>query len=265
MSSDIFGDITISQDFDEKIAHVLKSQKNDRDYFTEIRLQNSRSGCIQVEFTISAYSPTGAHRAGSVYLGQLCDLLSAVTQVPIHFYMPQDEDDARVTRARLRDRPSKIERVLQKEEWHWATNNLAALRDEYPRFLAASSWYRKGLIGQDSLENFCCFWRTIERIASSYANKAEWTSEERSKSAAKKCVEQLAVDFFKKNECPEILRNPISISEIIKMRNDLSHGNIPVTLDVIEYTSEKTKQLELAAFKILQKFRANYLLQRKAP
>lgn len=250
MTVDVFGPIRPSQELHRQTQRAIKGHSAGRDFFTDITLHDSRNGGMRVEYTVTANSPTGAERAGAVYLSQLCDLLSVVTRSPVWFYMP--DEDARDERIRLHRRASTVDRILNEEEWSWITGSLVFLRRDHPRFLAAASWYRKGLIGRDSLDDFCCYWRVIERLASSYADKTNWTVEEKSKSTVKKCVEQLVCDLFSGSMAPGILTDPQAVAEIVKLRNDLSHGNIPITLEVIDAATSRLKPLEQAAFSVLQ-------------
>lgn len=259
MMVDVFGPIRPSQELHRHTQRALKGHSSGRDFFTDITLHDGRnSGGMRVEYTVTATSPTGAERAGAVYLSQLCDLLSVVTRSPVWFYMP--DEDSRDERIRMHRRASSVDRILTEDEWTWITGNLVFLRREHPRFLAASSWYRKGLIGRDSLDDFCCYWRVIERLANSYADKSNWTDDEKSKSAVKKCVEQLTTDLFADSMVPDVLQDRQAVSEIVKLRNDLSHGNIPITLEVIDSATSRLKPLENAAFRVLDAVRQQKLL-----
>jgi len=251
----VFGPIRPSPELiRQQPQRVLKGHRGGRDFFTDITLHDSRNtNGMRVEYTVTANSPAGAERAGAVYLSQLCDLLSVVTRSAVWFYMPYE--DAQEERMQFNRRAASVCRLLTEPEWSWITGNLVFLRREHSRFLAATSWYRKGLIGRDSLDEFCCYWRVIERLAYSYADKTEWTDDEKSQSTVKKCVEQLANDLFESDMAPEVLRDCQAVSEIVTLRNDLSHGNVPITLDVIDAATARLKPLEHAAFSVLERIR----------
>jgi len=142
---------------------------------------------------------------------------------------------------------------LSEEEWHWIIGSLVYLRREHPRYMAAASWYRKGLIGSDVLDNFCCFWRVIERLAFSYADTSKLDEEDRGR--AKPCVAQLVAELFPNDNVPEALYADKRVGEIIQLRNDLSRGNVPVTGDVIDQASGHLKLLEQAAYEILEQIK----------
>ena len=254
MIVDVFGPVRPHQELNRQTQRALKGHSGGRDFFTDITLEDARSSAsMRVKYIVTATSPAGAERAGAVYLSQLCDLISAVTRSPVWFYMP--DEDSREERIRMHHRASSVDRILTETEWLWITGNLVFLRREHPRFLAAASWYRKGLIGSDSIDDFCCYWRVIERLAYSYADRSNWTEDEKTKSPVKKCVEQLCADLFDAKAVPEVLGDRGTVSRIIKLRNDLSHGNDPITLELIDETTAYLKKLEHAAFNVLQAVR----------
>jgi len=45
------------------------------------------------------------------------------------------------------------------------------------------------------------------------------------------------------------------VGDILQLRNDLSHGNIPITGEVIDQASSQLKPLEQAAFEVLDRIR----------
>lgn len=256
MNAIVFGPIRPAPDLVRETQRVVKAHSSGRDHFTKItihQIQNHQLGAFRIEYTVTANSPKSAERVGAVYLSQLCDLLSVATQSPVWFYMP--EDDSREERARQHRQSTTLNRTLTKDEWLWITGDLVFLQREHPRFLAAASWYRKGLIGNDSLDDFCCFWRVIERIAYSYADKSDWLEEDRSKCPVKKCVLQLVSDIFNDGSIPDLLADPSQIATVLKLRNDLSHGNEPITPKVIETASGYLNSLEAAAFSVLQRIK----------
>lgn len=259
MTVDVFGPIRPDRELRGYTQRALKARAGGRDYFTDITLHDARNlSGLRVEYTVTAPSPTSAERAGAVYLSQLCDLLSVVTRAPVWFHMT--EDDARDERIRMSRRAASVDRILTDAEWTWVTGMLVFLREKHSAFLAASSWHRKGLTGTDSLEVFCCFWRVIERLAEHYAFKMDWTDEERRKSDAKKCVQQLTADLFKVEPLPRVLGDTKVVKEIVDLRNKLSHGKIPITLEVIDCATEQREGLEEAAYAVLQRIREEKLV-----
>ena len=231
MTAVLFGPIRPHSSLHRSTQRALKSHTAGHDFFTNITLQESyQPGSMRIEYMVTATSPVSAERAGAVYLCQLCDLLSALTRSPMRFYLP--DEDARDERVKSTRKATSIDRVLTEKEWHWIISSLVFLRREHPRYLAAASWYRKGLIGNDALDNFCCFWRAIERIAFTYADQSKLEEKQRGK--AKPCIAQLAGELFLEDDIPECLSVAKCVDEIVKLRNDLSHGNVPITGDVID-------------------------------
>ncbi|MFY7877008.1 MAG: hypothetical protein ACOVQM_16255, partial [Pirellula sp.] len=157
---------------------------------------------------------------------------------------------------------SAVDRILTDDEWTWITGNLVFLRREHPRFLAAASWYRKGLIGRDNLDDFCCYWRVVERLAYSFADRSNWKDEEKNGGRdwpVKQYLVQIVRDLFSDGSAPEILSDPSIVTKIKRLRDDLSHGNIPITLEVIDDATSYLKPLEDAAFKVLHGIRSQKL------
>jgi hypothetical protein len=120
--------------------------------------------------------------------------------------------------------------------WHWIIGSLVFLRREHPRFLAAASWYCKGLPDSVVLDKLCCFWRVIERVAFSYADKSKIAENDRGK--AKPCVTQLIAQLFQVDDIPEAMSSDARIGEIMQLRNDLWHVNIPITGEVIDRAAQ---------------------------
>ena len=258
MNALLFGPIRPCQDLHGHSQLALKMQGSERDFFTDVTLDEVHpGGGMRVEYTVTASSPKPAERAGAVYVNQLCDLLSVVTRSPVRLYLP--DEDSNDERMRFDRRSTSVDRILTQEEWSWITGNLVLLRKEHPRFLAAASWYRKALIGSDSLSDFCCFWRVIERAAFSYADRSTWSEEDKSNGPAKKCVAQLVSDLFDRESIPEILAYAVEIATIEQLHNDLSHGNIPITLEVVETANAYLKPLEEAAYAVLIRIKQSKL------
>jgi hypothetical protein len=253
MTVTLFGPLRPEPELHRRTERVIKAHTNERDHFTDITLLDGRnSGGMVVQYSVTAFSPKSARRVGLVYLSHLCDLLSAVTQCPIVFHT--SDEDAREERVRSSRHSIRVDRTLKQEEWSWVTGSLVAIRKDHHRFLAAASWYRKGLIGNDCLDDFCCFWRVIERLAESYADKSNWPDGEK---GVRKSVAQLTADLFSSGGTPALLQDAARVKRVIDLRNDISHGNVPITVDMIDTASDELEALEEAAFAVLDRIRRN--------
>jgi hypothetical protein len=252
----LYGPIKPCQELNRQRQRVLKGHSQGKDFFTEITLQDhSQSGTMKVEYSVTAQSPCSAERVGAVYLSQLCDLLSVATRCGVRFYMP--DDDARDERIQQSRRSTTVDRILTVPEWEWVTGNLVFFRRKHPRFLAAASWYRKGLLGKDALDDFCCFWRVIERLAASYSDKSKIPESDRGK--AKFQIDQLLTDLFPSGS-PPVLSDEKQRNLCHKLRNDLSHGNVPITVELIDQVTSYVQPLEDAAYAVLDAIRQNKLI-----
>ena len=251
----LFGPLRLAAELNRQTQRVIKANVNDRDYFTDIRISESRlQGGLVVDYVVTAKSPESALRVGIVYLSQLCDLLSVVTECPVQVFLSDNE--AREESGRDHRRPIKNARTLTVDEWSWVTGSLVSLRREHPRVLAAASWFRKGLIGEDYLDNFCCFFRVIDRLASTYADKSSWGKDD---GGLLKAIIQLRDDLFAGGEVPALLADTERIKQAKNLRNDISHGNEPITIDMIEYANRELPAIQDAAFCILDCLRKHRL------
>lgn len=255
MSVILFAPLRLEEQLNQRRERVIKAHAQNRDHFTEISItENRNSGGLVIDYLVNASSPQSARRVGSVYLSQLCDLLSAVTQCPVRFFT--NDDEAREERGRSFRQPMRVDRTLTYEEWSWVTGSLAALRREHPRFLAAASWFRKGLIGSDCLDDLCCFWRVIERVAESYADKSNWAEGD---GGVLKSVLQVTRDLFDESSVPQLLRDEGRIRRVKTLRNNISHGNEPISIDMIDAASQELDSLQEAAYAILSRIREKKL------
>lgn len=257
LSAVLYGPIRPDRELDRRTQRALKGVAGDQEFFTEITLRDTRQpGLMGVDFSVTASSPAGAERAGIVYLGQLCDVMSSITREPIRFLLPGE--DSREERMRGNRASTHIDRILTHEEWNWIIGTLVSLRQKHPRYLAASSWYRKGLCGIDPLEVACCFWRVIERLSLSYCDKHKLPKDEKGNPicSAKNCVKQFVEDFNLAAASDGFLADDKRLKKIVDLRNDVSHGNEPITPKLIEDASDLCKPLEQAAFECLSVIRA---------
>lgn len=248
----LYGPIRPSRELDRMTKRALKGARGDEEFFTEITLRDTRrSGLVGVDFSVTASSPDGAQRAGIVYLGQLCDVLSSITRQPVRFLMPGE--DSREERMRGDRVSTHIDRILTHEEWNWVIGTLVFLRQKHPRYLAAASWYRKGLCGIDPLEIACCYWRVIERLSLSYCDKGKLPADGEGKPicSAKNCVRQFVMERGLAEVSDGLLADEKRLKKIVELRNDVSHGNEPITPSLIEDASQLIRPLEEAAFSCL--------------
>ena len=257
LSAVVYGPVRPDRELHHLTQRALKGYTGGEEFFTDITLRDARQpGLMSIDFSVTASSPGGAQRAGIFYLGQLCDLLSAVPRQPLKFLMPGE--DSQQERIRGNRTSTHTDRILTEQEWQWIIGSVVQLRLEHPRFLAAASWYRKGLCGIDPLEVVCCFWRVIERLSLSYADKSSMKEEDRGR--AKPCVRKLAADLDLTRVGNGILQDDALLKRIVDLRNDVSHGNEPITPKLIEEAADLRESLEEAAFKTLQAIRQAKLI-----
>lgn len=255
----LYASIKPDDNLDTMTKHALKSMKGKEKFFTEITLRGMRTtGQMTVDFSITASSPASAERAGIVYLGQLSDILSSITREPVRFLMPRE--NAHEDRRFYNRTSTHIDRVLTLEEWNWIIESLVPLRQKHPRYLAAASWYRKGLCGIDPLEIVCCYWRVVERLSLSYCTKGKLPKDNDGKPicSAKNCVRQFIEERGLTGISNGVLDEDENLKKIVKLRNDISHGNEPITPILIEEASSLVRSLEEVAYECLAVIRDTF-------
>ena len=89
----------------------------------------------------------------------------------------------------------------------------------------------------------------------SYADKSRWSADGKANAPVKKYLDQLVADLFRDGSVPEILSDAAAVERVKSLWNGLTHGNIPITLEVIDEAKDQLKPLEDAAFSILQQIR----------
>jgi hypothetical protein len=258
LSAVLYGPIRPDRDLNSRTQRALKGVQEDQEFFTEITLRDTRqAGLMGVDFSVTASSPAGAERAGIVYLGQLCDVLSSITREPVKFLMPGE--DSREERMRGNRASTHIDRILTMDEWNWVIGTLVSLRQNHPRYLAAASWYRKGLCGIDPLEVTCSYWRVVERLSLSYSNKKDLPQDKDGKPicSAKNCVTQFVSQFGLSEVANGFLADAKILKKVVELRNDVSHGNEPITPKLIDEASDFAKPLEEAAYECLAVIRSH--------
>ncbi len=245
----IYGPVRPHPDLHRRVQRALKSYSQGNEYFTEIMLRDlQKPGLLGIDFSVTASSPAGAERAGIFYLGQLCDLLSVITRQPLKFLI--SGEDSQAERIRIQRTSTNVDRILAPTEWDWIIGSIVYLRSEAPRYLAAASWYRKGLCGIDPVEKYCCFWRVVERLAATYADQSILNQDDKGK--ARFYIRQFAIDFSLTTIADGLLSDQKKLAKFINIRNDISHGNVPITAEMIDSTAAMLGHAEEIAFQALK-------------
>lgn len=133
------------------------------------RISEKPTGELLVEFAVTARSRTAAEAIGQEYAEQICDLLSAITQSTLRC-RPERSSEATCDAVPSCESSGPVtKRELTVSEWDWVAESLVGLRLRHPQFVSAAGWQRKALLSDDPLEQFCCYFQVIERVASAYA------------------------------------------------------------------------------------------------
>lgn len=245
----IHGAIKLQEGLHRSSTSALKFASNTREVFTQIMLreppnaQHMRMGYFSVSFTVKSDTQQDALDAGTVYASQLCDLISCVTRVGTDHEV---DEEIRLNQNRRSRYAPTADRILTEKEWLWVIGSLPHLYMKEPRFMAACSWYRRGLGTEEITEKLCCLWRVMERCAFSYSDQTSLGEE---KGKTKAVIRAFRDQTFKSP--PELLQNDERWHKVVSLRNNISHGNVSLTQKLIQECSELLTDLEDAAFKSL--------------
>jgi hypothetical protein len=247
----IHGAIKLAERLHRSSTRALKAASDESEIYTQIMLreapnaQHMRMGYFSVAFTVKAKTQQGALDAGTVYVSQLCDLLSFVTRVGTEHEV--DEESRLAQNRRSRYAPT-ADRLLAEQEWLWIIGSLPHLHLKESRFMSACSWYRRGIGADEITERLCCLWRVIERCAFSYSDQSDL--EQKDKGRTKAVVKAFRDQFFESP--PELMRDDDRWIKAFDLRNDISHGNEPLSPKLIGCCSELLDDLEDSAHKTLK-------------
>jgi len=243
----IHGAIKLDPQLNRSSSRALKSATQESETYTQIALREApnsnhmRMGYFAIAFTVKAPTQNEALDSGLVYASQLCDLLSFVTRVGTEHEV---DEESRISQARRTRHTATADRMLKKEEWNFIIGSLPHLHANEPRFMAACSWYRRGLSSDEVTEKLCCFWRVIERCALSYQDKSQLEDRR-----TKPIINAFCKDWFTK--APALLESEEKKNKTYELRNTISHGNEPLSPKLIEQCSVLIEELEEAAYQTL--------------
>ena len=246
----IHGAVKLAEGLHRSSTGALKFASELKEIYTQIMLReapnatHARMGYFSVFFNVKSETQHDALDAGTVYVSQLCDLLSFVTRVGTDHEVDEESRAAQYRRSRY---APTADRILTGKEWQWIIGSLPHLHMKEPRFMAACSWYRRGLGTEEITEKLCCLWRVIERCANTYSDKTP-LGEDKPKTKA-------VIGAFRDQNFespPDLLSDDNRWHKAISLRNDISHGNVSLSPKLIEDCSELLSDLEDAAYKSLK-------------
>lgn len=243
------GPFRLSEELIGTSTQALKADTPRGEIYTTFTIDGSRrtDGYAKLSCSVNSQLYASALRIGIVYIGEVCDLLSMKLRIPIELHIVPTDNPERNLQPRVFE-PLAL-RVIEREDRDFALGQVAGLRQQHPRLLSASSWYRKGQNSEDVTDKLCCYWRALERVAFSYAIKDNLAADD--KSRAIPVISAFAAQFFQANETPELFTNLKTLKDVYEIRNDISHANVPLNLELIEKCHDQVDMAEEAAHRVI--------------
>lgn len=212
----------------------------DYPFWTTVKLKKATHG-VWVEVIARASSQDEANDAGVFFIGQMLDLLSLWTNLPLYLSLFDEK---------FRDFDTRVQRIVEEEEWIRAfrlSREYGLNRRVYSRAL---SWYRKGLVSEDPIDKFLAFWSSLEGFGSESARRNERTR--------KGAINQICDCFdqiWGNSSSWKVIPNEANwVKRFHDTRNGISHGFIEVNIDTIKQITAQLPKLHLLAYTFLSEW-----------
>ena len=166
-----------------------------------------------------ASSLRGAEDAASYFVGQALDVLALRINLPMKIGVEIP--------SRPHNQPTPTRRIISQGMWEEAFTLGRQYSLNRPVFSRALSWYRKGLIGENPIDELLSYWLSIETIAEKYH-----TIIRQPRIGMDKKVISLFKILWGNSESWEVIPNqPEIVTQFKNDRNDIAHGNIKVDIN----------------------------------
>ncbi len=192
-------------------------------FYSDITLSKSPYG---INATITAYADNAedAERVAFVYFGRMRDVLSLNSNIPIQLNIGHGNPTRR--------NPNIRRRVIQYAEIKLAFNMARTFEQQYQKILRAISWYSKGKISHNTLDQFLAYWSVIEILANNYHQPTE-----RTKLGIINTTYQCFIEYFGEKDRWGLPKK--WIDKIYEERNRIVHGAEDFTIEtIIKYADE---------------------------
>ena len=221
---------------------ILKGFRLDDPFYSDISIKNSPYGVV-VSVTAFASKADLARKAAMLFIGKMLDALSLKIKLPLFLSLTEDIG--------YRKYKENVKRIIEKDEWVDAFKESRLLNEHEPTFLRSLGWYRKGLYTDDSYDKFLAFWNSIEITAAKYHPRTDRTRDG-TKNQIWECFKTL---WGECSDWPVISGNEHWIDDNNSVRNDISHGVAPITVEYVKQIIEKLEDLEQVAYLFLKGWR----------
>lgn len=207
-------------------------------FLTNVVVRQSKHG-VKVELIARAQTQNEANDAGVFFIGQMIDHLSFHLNLPLSVSLFGEVFHKGIS--------SNVHRIITRQEF---LDAFAISRDyglNRGVLMRALGWYRKGLSSEDPIDKFIAFWCSLEGFGSESHRRNETTSRG-SINQICDCFDQVwgSVDRWK-----VIPGDAEKINEFGQIRNGISHGFMPVSIETIREINVKLPVIKELAYQFL--------------
>ncbi len=230
-------------------------------FYINIEVEKLRTGGFRATVEARAIDEQLARRAAVFFLGRALDVLAFRLDLPLFVSLTDQEPRSAASRheTRRRIKPQEIEDAF------WAADELEMTQ---PPFLTSLSWYRKGLYTEDPLDQYKAYWIAIERVASSYYAVVDGAAQKKASRGTRIGIKMRVSACFSALWGPlerwpsHVPKESSWVNDTCDVRNDIAHGNKPVTIDTVASVVEKLDTLKRVAHTFLSDWSHTFLAQR---
>jgi hypothetical protein len=219
-------DLEVSGPISIRERQAMRALKGERKpFFTQIQIRKTRNG-VNINVVARARSQQGASDAAAYFVGLALDVLSLRTDLPLYLNLQNPV---------FRTEPSHAKRIIDRQEWEEAFWDGQAYAIQRPTYSRALSWYRKGLTGENPIDQLLAFWAGLESIGSQFHEKNERTNQGTVNQICN-CFDQLwgTVETWK-----VIPQKAKAINEFNDYRSKIAHGGMRVDVERIREINEE--------------------------
>ncbi|WP_106449776.1 methylamine utilization protein MauJ [Trichococcus alkaliphilus] len=229
---EMIGPITM----DRQISFQQEKGFHMNQFYSDIQLSKSPYG---INATITAYAdnPEDAERIAYVYFGRMRDVLSLNSDVPIRLNIGHGNSVGR--------KPNIRRRVIRHSEIKTAFNMARTFEKEHKKILRAISWYSKGKLSHNTLDQFLSYWSVIEILANEYHKPTQRTNH----GVINKAYQSF-LDYF--GEIEQWGLPARWINDTYEKRNMIVHGAEDFTIEAIIKYSDEIPLLEGTASRLIK-------------
>lgn len=208
-------------------------------FLTTVNIRPAKHG-VKVEIIARANDQIEANDAAVFFIGQMIDRLSFQLNLPLSVSLNGEQFQSGLS--------ENVHRILTRDE---IIDAFTVSRDYGLRrgvLMRSLGWYRKGISSQDPIDKFIAFWCSLEGFGSE--------SHRRNERTALGSINQILDCFNQVWGEPEnwkVIPNEAGkINEFGHIRNGISHGFMPVSIETIRTINLALPVIQQLSFEFLK-------------